>query len=77
MPQGARHVDQRVGPKAWPAAAGCWAAGEQIKDASEAAASLAGVPNIKQQGTRQGNWLTRAQAKELLEVPDSGSREVD
>jgi integrase len=37
---------------------------------SETAASLTDVPNIKQQGTRQGNWLTRAQAKELLGVPD-------
>jgi site-specific recombinase XerD len=37
---------------------------------SETAASLTDVPNIKQQGTRQGNWLIRAQAKELLGVPD-------
>jgi integrase len=28
------------------------------------------VPNIRQQGTRLGNWLTREQTKELLAVPD-------
>jgi integrase len=28
------------------------------------------VPNMRQQGTRLGNWLTRDQAKELLTVPD-------
>jgi integrase len=28
------------------------------------------VPNLRQQGTRLGNWLTRDQAKELLAVPD-------
>ena len=27
-------------------------------------------PNIRQKGTRLGNWLTREQAKELLAVPD-------
>ena len=36
----------------------------------EDAASLSEVPNIRQQGTRLGNWLTREQAKELLAVPD-------
>jgi integrase len=36
----------------------------------EEAASLAEVPNIRQKGTRLGNWLTREQAKELLAVPD-------
>jgi integrase len=36
----------------------------------EDAASLLGVPNIRQKGTRLGNWLTREQAKELLAVPD-------
>ena len=36
----------------------------------EEAASLTGVPNIRQQGTRLGNWLTREQARELLQVPD-------
>jgi integrase len=36
----------------------------------EEAASLSDVPNIRQQGTRLGNWLTREQAKELLAVPD-------
>src|SRR5258708_24911656 len=34
------------------------------------AASLSEVPNIRQEGTRLGNWLTREQAKELLAVPD-------
>jgi len=28
------------------------------------------VPNVRQQGTRLGNWLTREQARELLQVPD-------
>jgi integrase len=28
------------------------------------------VPNVRQKGTRLGNWLTREQAKELLAVPD-------
>jgi integrase len=36
----------------------------------EEADSLSGVANIRQQGTRLGNWLTREQAKELLAVPD-------
>ncbi len=34
------------------------------------AASLTGVPNVRQQGTRLGNWLTREQARDLLQVPD-------
>jgi site-specific recombinase XerD len=37
---------------------------------SEEAASLTYIPNIRQKGTRLGNWLTREQAKELLAVPD-------
>jgi site-specific recombinase XerD len=37
---------------------------------AEEAASLAGVPNLPQKGSRLGNWLTRDQAKELLTVPD-------
>src|SRR5246500_4688161 len=36
----------------------------------EEAASLIDVPNIRQKGTRLGNWLTREQAKELLAVPN-------
>jgi site-specific recombinase XerC len=36
----------------------------------EEAANLSDAPNIRQQGTRLGNWLTREQAKELLAVPD-------
>jgi site-specific recombinase XerD len=36
----------------------------------EEAASLTDIPNIRQQGTRLGNWLSREQAKELLAVPD-------
>ncbi len=36
----------------------------------EEAANLTDVPNIPQKGARLGNWLTRAQAKELLAVPD-------
>ena len=34
------------------------------------AAELADIPNVREQGTRLGNWLTREQAKELLTVPD-------
>jgi hypothetical protein len=37
---------------------------------AEQAAKLTDVPNMRQQGTRLGNWLTRDQAKELLAVPD-------
>jgi integrase len=37
---------------------------------SEEAAGLIDIPNIRQKGTRLGNWLTREQAKELLAVPD-------
>jgi len=37
---------------------------------AEEAANLSDVPNIRQKGTRLGNWLTREQAKELLAVPD-------
>jgi integrase len=40
---------------------------------SEEAASLTDIPNIRQKGTRLGNWLTREQAKELLAVPDRSS----
>jgi site-specific recombinase XerD len=36
----------------------------------EEAASLTDIPNIRQKGTRLGNWLTREQAKDLLTVPD-------
>jgi len=38
------------------------------------AARLTDVPNIRQQGTRLGNWLTREQARELLTVPDANSQ---
>lgn len=37
-------------------------------DAAQAA-EMADVPNIRQQGTRLGNWLTREQVNELA-VPD-------
>ena len=37
---------------------------------SEEASNLTGVPNVRQRGTRLGNWLTREQARELLQVPD-------
>jgi integrase len=36
----------------------------------EEAANLHDVPNVRQNGTRLGNWLTREQAKQLLAVPD-------
>ncbi len=37
---------------------------------AEDAARLMEIPNIRQKGTRLGNWLTKEQAKELLAVPD-------
>jgi site-specific recombinase XerD len=37
---------------------------------AEQAAKMTDVPNLRQQGTRLGNWLTRDQVKELLAVPD-------
>jgi hypothetical protein len=40
----------------------------------EDAASLSEVPNIRQMGTRLGNWLTREQAKELPGIPDRARR---
>jgi hypothetical protein len=37
---------------------------------AEAAAHLSDIPNARQRGNGLGNWLTREQAKELLQVPD-------
>ncbi len=37
---------------------------------TEEAGHLTDIPNIRQKGTRLGNWLTREQARELLAVPD-------
>jgi site-specific recombinase XerD len=37
---------------------------------AELAATVAELPNVRRQGTRIGNWLTRGQAKELLRIPD-------
>ena len=37
---------------------------------AEDASQMTDIPNVQQQGTRLGNWLTREQAKELLAVPD-------
>lgn len=37
---------------------------------AEEAASLTDVPNVRQSGTRLGNWLSKEQARELLAVPD-------
>jgi site-specific recombinase XerD len=36
----------------------------------EEAAHMTDIPNVRQQGTRLGNWLTKDQAKDLLAVPD-------
>jgi len=36
----------------------------------EDAANLTDIPNVKEKGTRLGNWLTKEQARELLGVPD-------
>jgi integrase len=38
--------------------------------APEIAAGIDQVPGAKQRGTRAGNWLTRDQAQELLNLPD-------
>ena len=37
---------------------------------ADEAAAMTDVPNIRQQGTRLGNWLTKEQGRELLAVPD-------
>ena len=37
---------------------------------AEEAATLTDVPNLRQSGSRLGNWLTREQARDLLAVPD-------
>jgi site-specific recombinase XerC len=37
---------------------------------SEEAEHLTDIPNLRQKGSRMGNWLTREQAKEILAVPD-------
>jgi site-specific recombinase XerD len=37
---------------------------------AEEASQMTDVPNVREQGTRLGNWLTKDQAKELLAVPD-------
>jgi hypothetical protein len=37
---------------------------------AEKASQMTDIYNIRQQGKRLGNWLTREQAKELLAVPD-------
>jgi PAS domain S-box-containing protein len=37
---------------------------------AEDAANLSDIPNVRQRGSRLGDWLTREQAKELLQVPD-------
>jgi integrase len=36
----------------------------------EEASQMTDIPNVRQQGIRFGNWLTKEQAKELLAVPD-------
>jgi integrase/recombinase XerD len=36
----------------------------------EIAGGITAVPGIKQGGTRAGNWLTKAQAEQLLHAPD-------
>ena len=37
---------------------------------AEEASEISEIPNVRQTGTRLGNWLTKEQAKELLAVPD-------
>ena len=40
---------------------------------SAVAAGIDQVPGVKQQGTRAGNWLTKAQAEALINVPDAAT----
>lgn len=40
---------------------------------AEEAAAMTDIPNVRQQGTRLGNWLTKEHARELLAVPDRSS----
>jgi site-specific recombinase XerD len=44
--------------------------GEARRNGADHAANLSDIPNVRQRGNRLGNWLTREQAKELLQVPD-------
>ena len=37
---------------------------------AEEASEMSDIPNVRQNGTHLGNWLTKEQAKELLAVPD-------
>jgi integrase len=37
---------------------------------SDEAGHLTDIPNLRQKGTRLGNWLTKEQTRELLAVPD-------
>jgi len=37
---------------------------------NDQATQMSGIPNVRQQGTRMGNWLTREQTKDLLAIPD-------
>ena len=45
------------------------AAANGLLDA-ETAAGIDQVAGVKQQGTRAGNWLTKAQAEALINCPD-------
>jgi integrase len=36
----------------------------------EEATNLTDIPNLREKGTRLGNWLTKEQARELLGEPD-------
>ena len=46
------------------------AAANGLLDA-ETAAAIDQVPGIRQQGTKAGNWLTKAQAESLINLPDA------
>ena len=43
---------------------------------AEEAANLMDIPNLRQQGTRLGNWFSEEQARELLMVPARNSLKV-
>jgi integrase len=67
MPSGERRkfTDFTLGgPEAGRGGAAKW------PDRSRGCGESLGSPNIRQKGTRLGNWLTREQAKALLAVPD-------
>ena len=44
---------------------------------SEETSNLIDVPDVRQRGTRLGNWLTKEQARELLQVSDRSILKIE